>query len=78
VTGWPELEQFLRTDPRDAGCDQALRILHVYVDLVLSDGAESAARLYPGVGAHLLACGPCADDFDGLLAAAGMADDGRA
>ncbi len=76
MTGW--LEEFLRTDPRDVGCDQALRILHVYVDLVLSDTAETPARRYPGVAAHLLACGPCADDYDGLLAAAaGSAADGH-
>jgi hypothetical protein len=79
VTGWPELDQFLRTDPRDVGCDQALRILHVYVDLVLSDTEQTAARRYPGVAAHLLACGPCADDYDGLLiAAGGSAGDGHA
>jgi hypothetical protein len=70
VTGWPELDRFLHTDPRDVGCDEALRILHVYVELVLDDetGAEAATR-YPGVAAHLLACGPCADDFEGLLVA---------
>lgn len=78
MTGWLELEEFLRTDPRDVGCDQALRILHVYVDLVLSDTAQTAAGRYPGVAAHLLACGPCADDYDGLLAAAaGPAADGH-
>jgi hypothetical protein len=71
MTGWPELDQFLRTDPLDVGCDEALRILHVYVDLVLNETADSAARRYPGVAAHLLACGPCADDYDGLLIAAG-------
>ena len=51
MTGWSELDRFLRTDPRDVGCDQALRILHIYVELVLDDasGAE-AARRYPGVG----------------------------
>jgi hypothetical protein len=70
MSGWPELEQFLRTDPRDVGCDEALRLLHVYIDLVLDDssGAE-AARRYPGVAAHLRACGPCGEDFDGLLLA---------
>jgi hypothetical protein len=79
MTDWPELEEFLRTDPRDVGCDQALRILHVYVDLVLSETAGSAARRYPGVVAHLLACGPCAEDYDGLLAAAsGPAGDDHA
>jgi hypothetical protein len=71
MTSWVELEEFLRTDPRDVGCDQALRILHVYVDLVLGETEQAAARRYPGVAAHLLACGPCAEDYDGLLAAAG-------
>jgi hypothetical protein len=79
MTDWPELEEFLRTDPRDVGCDQALRILHVYVDLVLSQTAGPAASRYPGVAAHLLACGPCADDYDGLLiVASGPAGDGHA
>jgi hypothetical protein len=61
------LERFLRTDPRDVGCDEALAVLHIYVDLVAAD--EDAAERYPGVAAHLAACGPCADDFTGLLAA---------
>lgn len=71
MTGWEQLDQFLDTDPRDVGCDEALRVLHVYVELVLDDasGREAAAR-YPGVAAHLLACGPCAEDFNGLLSAA--------
>ena len=71
MTGWDELDRFLRTDPRDVGCDQAVRLLHVYVELVLDDasGAE-AARRYPGVAAHLLSCCPCAEDYQGLLQAA--------
>jgi hypothetical protein len=59
------LERFLRTDPRDVGCDEAMAVLHVYVDLVAS-GADAAGR-YPGVAAHLQACGPCGEDFAGLL-----------
>jgi hypothetical protein len=71
MTGWAELEKFLQTDPRDVGCEQALHVLHVYVELVLDDGSEAeASRRYPGVAAHLLACGPCAEDYRGLLAAA--------
>jgi hypothetical protein len=61
------LDRFLRTDPRDVGCDEALAILHVYVELVAT--GEDAARRYPGVAAHLLACGPCSEDFAGLLLA---------
>ncbi|MGA8017145.1 MAG: hypothetical protein WCB85_14650 [Candidatus Dormiibacterota bacterium] len=72
MSGSTELEQFLRTDPQDVGCDEALRLLHVYADLVLDDSSGGeAARRYPGVAAHLLACGPCGEDFDGLLLAAG-------
>jgi hypothetical protein len=61
------LERFLRTDPRDVGCDEAMAVLHIYVDLVAA--GEDAARRYPGVAAHLLACGPCGEDFAGLLVA---------
>lgn len=63
------IERLLRTDPRDVGCEEAMEVLHIYVDLV-AGGAGAAAR-YPGVAAHLRACGPCAGDFDGLLAAVG-------
>jgi hypothetical protein len=61
------LERFLRTDPRDVGCDEAMAVLHIYVDIVAA-GADPAER-YPGVAAHLRACGPCGADFTGLLAA---------
>jgi hypothetical protein len=56
MNGWQALDDFLRTDPRDVGCDRAMDLLHVYVDLV-------------GIAAHLSACGPCSEDFQGLLAA---------
>ncbi|HEY2173457.1 MAG TPA: sigma-70 family RNA polymerase sigma factor [Mycobacteriales bacterium] len=77
MTGWAELEQFLRTDPADVGCDQALQMLHVYTELVrdpslgpsAADRTGAARARYPGVAAHLAACGPCGDDFEGLLAA---------
>jgi hypothetical protein len=61
------LERFLRTDPRDVGCEEAMAVLHIYVDLVAA-GEDAAAR-YPGVAAHLMACGPCEEDFAGLLLA---------
>ncbi|WP_405587786.1 hypothetical protein [Streptomyces sp. NBC_01190] len=61
------IEQFLHTDPRDVGCDRAMEMLHIYVDLVAAD--DGAPARYPGMAAHLRACGPCAQDFEGLLAA---------
>jgi hypothetical protein len=67
MNGWAELERFLHTDPRDVGCDEAMALLHAYVELVAQDaGAE---QRYPGIAAHLRACGPCSEDFEGLLAA---------
>jgi hypothetical protein len=61
------LDRFLATDPRDVGCEEAMAVLHVYVDLVAS-GADVTSE-YAGVVAHLESCGPCGEDFDGLLAA---------
>jgi hypothetical protein len=67
MTDWPELDRFLRTDPRDVGCDEAMRVLHIYAEL-MAVGDDPAVR-FPGVAVHLQACGPCGTDFDGLLAA---------
>jgi hypothetical protein len=67
MNGWSALDRFLRTDPRDVGCAQAMEMLHIYTELA-ADGAAVEER-YPGVAAHLRACGPCGEDFEGLLAA---------
>jgi hypothetical protein len=67
MQGWSELDRFLRTDPRDVGCAEAMELLHVYADLAAA-GVPVEER-YPGVAAHLRACGPCGEDFEGLLAA---------
>jgi hypothetical protein len=67
MNGWPALDRFLRTDPRDVGCEQAMEMLHVYAELVAA--SELAEERYPGIAAHLRACGPCGEDFEGLLAA---------
>jgi hypothetical protein len=62
-----DLDAFLRTDPRDVGCGEAMDLLHAYADLQVI-GPQEAARRYPGVAAHLRACGPCSADFEGTLA----------
>jgi hypothetical protein len=67
MNGWSALDRFLRTDPQDVGCAQAMKMLHVYAELVAA--GELAEERYPGVAAHLHACGPCGEDFDGLLGA---------
>jgi hypothetical protein len=67
MNDWQALDRFLQTDPRDVGCDKAMAMLHVYADLV-AGGAPGEER-YPGIAAHLHACGPCGEDFQALLAA---------
>ena len=76
MSDWPELEGFLPTDPRDVGCEQALAVRHVYVELVLA-GARPE-REHPGVAAHLSACGPCNEGYEGLLNAARNREASRA
>jgi hypothetical protein len=44
-----------------------MQMLHMYAELAAA-GAPAEQR-YPGVAAHLRACGRCGDDFSGLLAA---------
>jgi hypothetical protein len=66
MNGWTALTRFLHTDPRDVGCAEAMDMLHVYADLVAA--GVPAEQRYPGVAAHLRGCGPCGEDFEGLLA----------
>jgi hypothetical protein len=68
MNGWPALDRVLRTDPRDVGCAEAAQVLHIYAELVAA--GVPAEQRYPGLAAHLQACGPCGEDFEGLLAAA--------
>jgi hypothetical protein len=67
MNGWSALDRFLRTDLRDVGCAEAMEMLNVYADLVAA--GEPAEQRYPGIAAHLRACGPCGEDFEALLAA---------
>lgn len=61
MSGWQALDQFLQTDPQDVGCDRAMEILDIYVDVVIRQGTDATERRYPGVAAHLRACGPCGE-----------------
>ncbi len=67
MSNWPFLERFLKTDPLDAGCADTFELLDRYVERELAHG--DAAERYPGIAAHLSACNPCVDDFEGLLSA---------
>jgi hypothetical protein len=43
MDGRPDLDRFLRTDPRDVGCAQAMDMLHVYAELAAAGGPAGAA-----------------------------------
>jgi hypothetical protein len=64
---WARLDAFLQTDPRDAGCDTTMEMLDVYAELLAAGNDPS--KKFPDIHAHFLACGPCAQDLDGLLTA---------
>jgi RNA polymerase sigma-70 factor (ECF subfamily) len=66
VSTWPALDRLLATDPIDAGCDTARDLLDVYAEGLLAD-RDAAQRRFPQIAAHLRACGPCAEDLEGLL-----------
>jgi hypothetical protein len=68
MNSWPELDRFLQTDPRDAGCAKTMELLHVYAEIAVAD-PRGAEQRYLEVAAHLRACGPCSEDLKGLLAA---------
>jgi hypothetical protein len=51
MNAWTALDRFLRTDPRDVGCAEAMELLHVYAELAAADAC--AARRYPGITAQL-------------------------
>lgn len=68
MSGWSRVDDFLRTDPRDAGCGEVMEVMHMYAELAAADPAGAAER-HPGVAVHLRGCGPCTTDFEGLLTA---------
>jgi hypothetical protein len=53
MNGWSALDRFLRTDPRDVGCAQAMEMLHVYAELTAAGGpAEERTRASRRTCAH--------------------------
>ena len=63
---WRRLDTFLRTDPRDPGCDAVRERLDVFAELSVQGRAPSLR--FPGIGAHLASCGKCSEDLAGLVA----------
>jgi hypothetical protein len=68
MTDHRELDELLRAQDGDAGCNAGEDILDAYVELELA--GEDPARVYPGTAIHLESCPGCQADHDGLLEAA--------
>ena len=60
------LEDLLRADPADHGCDVVAPLFGPYVEMQLS-GHDPADR-FPEVTIHLRGCAACREDIEGLIA----------
>ena len=60
-------ERLLMLQPNDVGCDESFELIDRFVDLLVAGGDPSTE--FAGIAVHLAGCGPCAQDFEGLLAA---------
>jgi hypothetical protein len=68
MTDQRSLDELLRAQDGDAGCDAGTPILDAFVELELS--GEDPSRTFPGTAIHLAVCPGCRADHDGLLEAA--------
>lgn len=62
------LDELLRADPADPGCEAGNEIIDLFVELEVA-GRHAAAR-FPELAAHLRSCPACRVDHDGILDAA--------
>jgi hypothetical protein len=62
------LDELLRAQEGDAGCDAGIPIMDQYVEIELSGGDPS--ERFPGTAIHLAVCPGCRADHDGVLEAA--------
>ncbi|WP_037496316.1 hypothetical protein [Solirubrobacter soli] len=63
-----ELDELLRAEEADAGCEAGVPIMDQYVEIELGGG--DPAERFPGTAIHLRVCPACRADHDGLLEAA--------
>jgi hypothetical protein len=68
MTDLEELDELLRAQEGDAGCDAGVPIMDQYVEIELR--GEDPSRRFPGTAIHLRVCAGCRADHDGVLEAA--------
>jgi len=62
------LDELLRAEEGDAGCEAGAPIMDQYVEIELR--GEDPSEQFPGIAIHLRACPDCRADHDGVLEAA--------
>ena len=67
MTDLHDLDELLRAQHGDAGCDAGVAIMDQYVEIELR--GEDPSERFPGTAIHLRACPGCRADHDGLLEA---------
>jgi len=65
LTDDTRLQDLLRSEDRDPGCDASIDIFDAYIELELA--GEDPGTRYPAMAIHLRACPACRQDHDGLL-----------
>ncbi len=65
MTDDTRLQDLLRSEDGDFGCDVGIDIFDAYIELELA--GEDPATTYPHTAIHLRACPACRQDHDGLL-----------
>ncbi len=65
MTDNTHLQDLLRSEDRDPGCDSGIENFDAYIELELA--GEDPAATYPGTAIHLRSCPACRADHDGLL-----------
>ena len=68
MTDLHDLDELLRAQHGDAGCDAGVAIMDQYVEIELRGGDPS--ERFPGTAIHLHICPGCRADHDGVLEAA--------
>jgi hypothetical protein len=68
VTDLHVLDELLRAQDGDAGCDAGIPIMDEYVEIELR--GEDPRERFPGTAIHLRTCAGCRADHDGVLEAA--------
>jgi hypothetical protein len=68
MTELRDLDDLLRAEQGDAGCDAGVPIMDQYIEIELR--GEDPRKQFPGTAIHLRVCPGCRADHDGVLEAA--------